>query len=77
MNEYRWKGDKHMATEEKFDDTRSGVPEEAVGTQGDAQASVSVPNKPWYTYLSEDWLATIFGLLLVLLLVVGWLHSIP
>jgi ABC-type nickel/cobalt efflux system permease component RcnA len=33
--------------------------------------------RAWYTTLNEDWLATIAGLILVVLLVVRVLHAIP
>jgi hypothetical protein len=72
------KGKTHMATERTDGDLHSGTPVETAVAAGDAGAALHVPNnRVWYRYLSEDWLATIAGLLLVILLVVGWLHSIP
>jgi hypothetical protein len=66
-----------MATE-KSHDTESVPSEETTLAPEDTSAPAQVPQKrAWYTYLNEDWVATLFGLLLVVLLVVGLLHSIP
>jgi hypothetical protein len=74
---YPGKADKHMATE-RSEDIGSGASGETTRTQEDASAIIQAShNRAWYTVLNEDWLATLFGLLLVILLVVGLLHSIP
>jgi len=48
-------------------------PKQAVSGTAEPDAS----NHLWYRSLNEDWLATGAGLLLVILIVIGWLHSIP
>ena len=71
------KGEKYMSTE-RSEDLQSITPDETIIEE--RATGVSVPtshNNAWYRYLNEDWLATLFGLLLVLLLIIGWLHSIP
>jgi hypothetical protein len=66
-----------MSTE-RSDDLQSIKPEETIIEEKATGASGLIShNNAWYRYLNEDWLATLFGLLLVILLVVGWLHSIP
>jgi hypothetical protein len=66
-----------MSTE-RSDDLQSVTPDETSIEERSTEASGFIShNNAWYRYLNEDWLATLFGLLLVLLLVVGWLHSIP
>lgn len=62
-----------MATE-KSDKAEILVSHDAADVQQSVQA---VEPHAWYQHLSEDWLATFFGLLLVILIVVGLLHSIP
>ncbi|HLG75502.1 MAG TPA: hypothetical protein VKX46_03765 [Ktedonobacteraceae bacterium] len=48
------------------------------GGQEGGRVALQVSARPaWYTFLNEDWLATLFGLLLVILLVAGLLHTIP
>ena len=33
--------------------------------------------RPWYSFVNEDWLATIVGLILALLIVIRLFHNIP
>jgi len=67
-----------VATETSGDEPRRGASDETTAVQEAAGTVVEIPNKRvWYRSLSEDWLATLAGLLLVVLLVIGWLHSIP
>ncbi|GER86507.1 hypothetical protein KDW_06690 [Dictyobacter vulcani] len=66
-----------MTTESTDDKTTAPVDETAQVQEGTG-AAIHVPTQnTWYRYFNEDWLATLFGLLLVILLVVGLLHSIP
>ncbi|GCE25171.1 hypothetical protein KDA_06550 [Dictyobacter alpinus] len=63
-----------------FDENTTAAPADPT-TNADATNDNGVlqarQSRNWYQYLNEDWLATLFGLLLVILLVVGLLHSIP
>jgi uncharacterized integral membrane protein len=71
------KGERPVSTE-RPDDAESIAAPNAVLTQEDGNATIQGPDhRVWYQYLNEDWLATLVGLLLVILIVVGLLHSIP
>lgn len=72
------KGDTPVAIE-RTDGTASVSSEETNQAQeGIGAAAAQISNAhAWYTYFNEDVFATLFGLLLVILLVVGWLHTIP
>lgn len=60
------------------DDITTVAADETTQVQEGTAAAFQIPqNRAWYRYVNEDWLATLFGLLLVILLVVGLLHSIP
>jgi hypothetical protein len=66
-----------MATEPSRDQEGFSANEAPEARDGAATA-VQVPsNALWYRYVNEDWFATIVGLLLVLLIVVGLIHAIP
>jgi hypothetical protein len=63
---------------ERTNDLQSSTPDETIVEEKSTDTPVAISyNNAWYRYLNEDWIATLFGLLLVILLVVGWLHSIP
>ncbi len=65
-------------TTEKSTHPDSSVSGEATLTQEGVVETVQIlENSAWYKRLSEDWLATLLGLLLVLLIVVHFIHSVP
>lgn len=60
------------------DNSTAGVPDTTGHVQENGDTALPLASqRAWYASLNEDWLATLFGLLLVILLVIGLLHSIP
>jgi len=63
---------------EKPDQLENAAISEVAVQETAAEASIDVlQDRVWYKRLSEDWLATFLGLLLVLLIIVHLIHSVP